>query len=378
MTKIVNLQLLYDHTLLKTMKNLFITLIFAALMGLIGCTYKSIPTVSRETGGFKTPAVHEAKDGVPQEVPSARSESQAKAKQSDKTIAVVDDNESQQSIGEVERLAPVVVATSSREREHVSFTSYNPFVNGDSFVVNLDSLAEGFCYPIEGHLLSPYGKRGRGWHSGADLKGLQGDPIYAAFDGVVRMSRYYGGYGNVIVIRHNNGLETAYSHNNENLVSVGDVVQAGDRIATCGRTGRATGTHCHFEVRIIGQALNPALILDFENKRLQKGVLYVARSSASKVTASRKNNGDKFDNTPRPAAPTEKYLASNEETKTSVSEKTTQAATASTTSLIHKIVKGDTLGALAKKYGTSIQALCALNKITTKTLLQLGQKLKVK
>lgn len=99
-------------------------------------------------------------------------------------------------------------------------------------------------------------------HTGVDIKAVPNDTIRAAFSGVVRMSKPYSGYGNIIVIRHYNGMETAYAHNSRNLVTVNDVVKAGDPIALAGRTGRATTEHLHFEFRVANQALNPSLLLE--------------------------------------------------------------------------------------------------------------------
>ena len=108
-------------------------------------------------------------------------------------------------------------------------------------------------------------------HSGVDLKTKPSDPIYAAFDGVVTMSQVYSGYGNCVVLRHANGLETLYSHNVKNLVKVGNHVKCGQKIALTGRTGRATTEHLHFEVRVNGRHYNPNIIFDHTTRQLKKG-----------------------------------------------------------------------------------------------------------
>lgn len=87
------------------------------------------------------------------------------------------------------------------------------------------------------------------------------------------MSKMYGGYGNIIVIRHPNGLETVYSHNFKNFVRSGDKVKAGEPIALTGRTGRATTEHIHFEVRINGQHINPSLLFDMKTRALRTDYL---------------------------------------------------------------------------------------------------------
>jgi murein DD-endopeptidase MepM/ murein hydrolase activator NlpD len=106
-------------------------------------------------------------------------------------------------------------------------------------------------------VISAYGSRGGGSHRGVDLKDVRGAPIYAAADGVVTFSGYSGSYGNIVKISHGNGLETYYSHNETNLVSVGDVVSKGQQIGTVGDSGNARGTHVHFEVRVNGSPKNP-------------------------------------------------------------------------------------------------------------------------
>ena len=122
-----------------------------------------------------------------------------------------------------------------------------------------------WCFPLPGaKVISPYGKRGKRRHSGVDIKTKDRDSIYAAFDGEVVFSKPYYGYGNLIRIRHANGLETCYSHNSENLVKEGQHVKAGQVIALVGQTGRATTPHLHFEIRVNGKARNPANYFDFK------------------------------------------------------------------------------------------------------------------
>ena len=127
-----------------------------------------------------------------------------------------------------------------------------------------------WCYPLPGaKVISPYGSRGRRPHSGTDLKTKPNDQILAAFDGEVVFSDTYYGYGNLVRIKHANGLETYYSHNSKNLVKVGDRVKAGDVIALTGRTGRATTEHLHFETRINGQHVNSARFFDHQTHQLR-------------------------------------------------------------------------------------------------------------
>ena len=120
--------------------------------------------------------------------------------------------------------------------------------------------------------ITPYAGR-RKHHSGVDLKTCANDTIISAFDGIVRLAKPYYAYGNVIVVRHYNGLETVYSHNSKNLVKPGDYVKAGQPIALTGRTGRATTEHLHFEVRVNGQHFNPNLVFDLQERKLNNQCL---------------------------------------------------------------------------------------------------------
>ena len=166
---------------------------------------------------------------------------------------------------------------SSMEINHIRVATPGLFTKDKNLLLHLDTLTENeYAFPLPGaKVISPYGTR-RG-HSGADLKTCAGDTIRAAFSGVVRMSKPYAAYGNVVVIRHSNGLETIYSHNVKNLVQSGDWVLAGQPVASTGRTGRATTEHLHFETRINGQHFNPDLIFNLKEGTLRKECVQCAK-----------------------------------------------------------------------------------------------------
>lgn len=147
----------------------------------------------------------------------------------------------------------------------------DPFGKNSKFTIDLSQYDDDkWCYPLPGaKVISGYGRRGRRGHSGVDLKTKPNDNIYAVFDGVVTMSQRFAGYGNCIIIRHANGLETLYSHNSKNLVKVGDHVLVGQKIALTGRTGRATTEHLHFEVRVNGRHYNPNILFNHTTHKLQ-------------------------------------------------------------------------------------------------------------
>lgn len=228
----------------------------------------------------------------------------------------------------------------------------------DTFRVQLAN----FTMPSMGHVTSNYGMRGRGrrkrMHYGIDLKVQTGDTIYAAFDGKVRVKQYERrGYGYYIVLRHPNGLETVYGHLSRFLVDEDQIVKAGEAIGLGGNTGRSTGSHLHLEFRFLGNPINPTFIVDFDNK--------VCHQDTYMVTSGSYNKSSKGVNV---------NLLAAAETR---STPTTKNKYASGDVNYHRIKKGDNLGAIAIKYGTSVSKLCKLNSITAKTILREGKTLRV-
>lgn len=172
----------------------------------------------------------------------------------------------------------------SCEINHIGVGDVARFKDSDTEIIDLSLIQEGdFAFPLPGaKVISPYGGRRR-HHSGYDIKTCPNDTIVAAFDGVVRFSKPYSAYGNVIVIRHYNGLETVYSHNSKNFVKPGDVVKAGTPIGLTGRTGRATTAHLHFEVRFNGVHFNPNYVFSFSRRTLKKECL-ICRKKGNHVS----------------------------------------------------------------------------------------------
>jgi murein DD-endopeptidase MepM/ murein hydrolase activator NlpD len=234
-----------------------------------------------------------------------------------------------------------------------------PPAAGDSTKLPLfNDNSTGFVFPIEGTFLSPFGKRGRRVHSGVDIKLEAGDPVGAAFDGVVRMARNYSGYGNCVVIRHYNGLETLYGHLSKIKVKVNQQVKAGDIIGLGGRTGRASCNHLHFETRFQGKAFNPKQLINFDTYSLVSDTFFVTRSIYG---LSRD------------------YLPGTSNTNLVADKGIDQSKSKSTKSKkYHTIKSGDTLSSLSRKYGTSVKQLCSINGIKASKTLKLGTKLRVK
>ncbi len=136
-----------------------------------------------------------------------------------------------------------------------------------------------FHAPAIGKVFSKYGTRGRRRHQGVDIPLSVGEPIYAAFNGKVRYARYNtGGYGNLVIIRHENGLETWYAHLTRCNVAQDDYVTAGTVIGFCGNTGRSRGAHLHFEMRYCDQAFDPEHLIDFSTGDLRYQTFALDRS----------------------------------------------------------------------------------------------------
>ena len=172
-----------------------------------------------------------------------------------------------------------------------------------------------------------------------------GDPIYAAFDGKIRVVADQGrrkGYGKYVVIRHDNGLETIYGHLSKQLVIENEYVRSGQPIGLGGNTGRSTGPHLHFETRLIGQELNPELLFDFPNQDVT-GDSYTYYSPKAKRRAAQlaRAKGEKV-----PEGFDVRY---------------------------YKVRQGDTLSRIANRHGVSINELCRLNNIKRTSKLRIGQ-----
>lgn len=201
-----------------------------------------------------------------------------------------------------------------------------------------------FPTPPEARVTSHYGPRRRRFHYGVDLAQPTGKDIYAAFDGVVRVSRFNKSYGNLIVIRHDNGLETYYAHLSQRYAKVGKHVKAGDVIGLCGNTGRSYGSHLHFEIRYLGNAMNPEHVIDCTNHKLINNELTLTQNSFRKVADTR-------------------TVAGNQK---------------SGGAQYHKVKSGDTLGKIAARYHTTVRRLCQLNGIKQTTTLSVGRRLRVR
>jgi len=215
----------------------------------------------------------------------------------------------------------------------------------------LNSGDSPFVMPVKGQILSKFGPRHRRMHTGTDIRLNSGDTVRCAFDGRVRLAKVFRGYGNLVLVRHNNGLETIYAHLKAIKVKVNDTIKAGDLIGLGGRTGRATCNHLHFETRLFGEPFDSNKYIDYETFALRSDkVIYKNKQFVTDLKDLRE----------KPAPENKLLLASG-------------GSGASR----HVIRKGDNLWVIAKKYNTTVKKLCAANKITASKTLKVGSVLRI-
>lgn len=230
-----------------------------------------------------------------------------------------------------------------------------------------------FTAPTVGLVTSPYGWRRRRMHKGSDFKLYTGDTVRAAFDGRVRIRKYERrGYGYYYVIRHSNGLETVYGHLSKQIVKQDEYVRAGQAIGLGGNTGRSTGSHLHFEFRFMGIAIDPADIIDLETFKPRNPVFHFDRDEHQWAQQNKGRRGARYR---KGAGATTTRIASSAPSQ--AGKKGGQNAAANAGS-VHRVKKGDTLSAIAQRYGTTVSRLCKLNGIKANSILQLGQKIRYK
>jgi len=196
-----------------------------------------------------------------------------------------------------------------------------------------------FTVPVPGAITSNFGPRRYRFHYGTDLRLKIGDSVLSAFSGKVRIIDYEpGGYGHYIVIRHKNGLETVYGHLSQVLVALNQNVKAGQLIAFGGNTGRSTGPHLHFEVRYLGNAINPDNIIDFESGKVRNLTYVITKKSFYYQRESRPVFASRY----------------------------------------YTVRKGDTLIKIAIRHGLSVKSLCRLNGLRPKKKLRPGTAVRIR
>lgn len=226
-----------------------------------------------------------------------------------------------------------------------------------SVAINLVDSLKSYRFPYVGRVTSRYGIRHRRAHNGIDIALKVGDTICSAFDGRVRFSKATDtGYGTLVIIRHDNGLETYHGHLSARLVEEGDRVVAGQPIALGGNSGRSTGPHIHFETRYYGQSFDPERIINFRTGELRRDSFLLSKNYFSIYSKYSQDFN----------AEAERNAAEKKENELSAEKR------------YYKVRKGDYLGLIAKKNNTTVAAICRLNGIKSTTVLQIGRTLRVK
>ena len=192
-----------------------------------------------------------------------------------------------------------------------------------------------FHSPRIGKLTSGYGWRNNHPHYGVDIKLNTGDSVRSVFDGMVRISRYSSSYGHVVVVRHNNGLETLYAHLSQRLVKERDEVTVGQLIGLGGNTGRSYGSHLHFETRYLGAPINPKDIFNINDSTfdVRKDSLFLSPETFFFLKEVRRVKH-------------------------------------------HKVRSGDSLWRISKRYSVPISKLCRLNTIDSNKTLRIGERIR--
>lgn len=219
-------------------------------------------------------------------------------------------------------------------------------IMNDTVVLSLVTDGCGFHPPAIGDLSSTFGFRRWGrrakFHFGVDVRMDIGDPVYAAFAGVVRIAKKSTDYGNMVLIRHDNGLETLYAHFSQLLCYIGQHVTAGDIIGLAGSTGRSTGPHLHFEVRFKGEKINPNKLVHFPSGSLLADSLQIDKSCFKHL-----------------------YEVKSAKLKLKIPKYV-------------KARKGDTLYKIAREYGVSVKRIARLNNISRKAKIKRGRRIRLR
>ncbi|TAH27332.1 MAG: LysM peptidoglycan-binding domain-containing protein [Cytophagales bacterium] len=183
---------------------------------------------------------------------------------------------------------------------------------------------------------SIFGRRYSRWHYGIDLDLETGEPVMACFDGIVRICQIDGrGYGKYILLRHYNGFETLYGHLSRQDVKIGQLLKAGEQIGLGGNTGRSTGSHLHFEVRYEGNALNPENVYDFANNRIKSKIFQLLPEHFEYLKDARKI-------------------------------------------YYHKVRSGESLGTIARKYRVSLNSIYKMNRMSSRTVIRPGRRIRIR
>lgn len=243
-------------------------------------------------------------------------------------------------------------------RNRVKPASFNIDSLPDAVNLRLVQNDSDFCFPVKNIITSPYGWRWNRAHRGVDILLNTGDPVKCVFPGVVRIASPMGGYGNLVVVRHYNGLETVYGHLSKILVKTNEEVPAGYVLGLGGSTGHSTGPHLHFEVRFEYEPFDPEWILDFKSYTLRTHRLHLDKTYFG---ISKPRDGQSSD-----------YKAD----KSYVKESTASDRKAEKRPIYYVMQKDDNLETVAQYYRTTPEKIRELNPDIKK--IKKGTRLRVR
>jgi murein DD-endopeptidase MepM/ murein hydrolase activator NlpD len=230
-------------------------------------------------------------------------------------------------------------------------------------------------------ITSHFGWRNRRWHKGIDLDLETGDKVYAPFDGIVRIGGVHSGYGRTVILRHYNGLETLFGHLSKINFEPNTIVKAGEEIARGGNSGRSSGSHLHYETRYEGNQFDPENIYNFKVSPMQIiGSEFVLSSKVYdylRGSSSRPKNSN-FDDPSQIQSGVDGERIINEEEDNEDIVEEEEVPIKIEKKVWYTVRYGDNLTTISRKFHTSINEICRLNKISAYKKINSGLRLRVK
>jgi murein DD-endopeptidase MepM/ murein hydrolase activator NlpD len=270
------------------------------------------------------------------------------------------------------------------DNKNIRFRKIVPSEKKDTTLIIFDNSPDNnFYFPIQGKLLSPFGYRGHHFHTGVDIRLKHNDSVYSAMSGKIRIAHRFRGYGNCVVVRHYNGLETVYAHLNQICVKVDDEIKAGDLLGLGGRTGHATADHLHFEIRFLEQPINPLAFMDFDNYNLKTDTLVITANTFTSLSTppnkpyNRKHKKGKSKQSTTITKNDTSKINSKKKTLISKDDPPTSEEKSSNNHKYYIIKSGDNLYSIAQKNQTTVDKLRQLNGFSKKKILKVGTRIKI-
>jgi len=242
-----------------------------------------------------------------------------------------------------------------------------PFFNNQLKIILVQENNNPFAFPIAGTVSTGYVKSKGRQHTGVDFSVKKQEPVVACFDGVVRIAKKFSGYGNTVVVRHYNGLETVYALLDNVCVVTGQTVKAGDILGYAGVTSANKKNALHFETRFLNEFFNPEKMINFSDRKLQDNILILIPNDFISVPVVSANQSAQQDN-----LKSQENLKSNENTSQKLLLETPKSMP-----VFHTVEKGETIFRICTKYNITEQQLRSLNNIKGDHI-ELGQKLRIK